>query len=87
MRAAAATTTKYRTSPHRGAAAPAQSAGLSALEVAIKSQSFYEPSGYGDFAKLAGTCRALRSAVRLLRKSEAAQVIRVLSETPDFDAG
>ena len=85
------TTTEYRTSPHRGAAAPAPSAGLSALsalEVVIKSTSFYGNSCcYGDFANLAGTCRALRNAVRLLRNIEAARVIRMLSEAPDFDAG
>lgn len=86
MSAAASTTTKYLKSPHRGAAAPAPSAGLSALEVVIKSQSF-EPSCYGDFANLAGTCRALRNAVLLLRKSEAARVIGMLSEAPDFNAG
>jgi hypothetical protein len=87
MSADASTTTKYLKSPNRGAAAPAPSAGLSALEVVIKSKSFYGNSCYGDFANLAGTCRALRNAVRLLRKIEAARVIRKLSEAPDFDAG
>jgi hypothetical protein len=83
--ASTTTTTKYRTSPHRGAAAPAPSAGLLALEVVIRSTSFY--GTYGDFANLAGTCRALRNDVCLLRKSEAARVIRMLSEAPDFEAG
>ena len=63
------------------------SAGLPALKVVIESRSFYVTSCYGDFAKLSGTCHALHNAVRLLRKIEAARVIRMLAETPDFDAG
>ena len=87
MSLAASTTTKHRKSHHQGAAAPAQSAGLLALQVVIRSTSFWGASCYGDSAKLPRTCRALRNDVRLLRKSEAARVIRVLSEAPDFDAG